>query len=378
MKCNTFFDEYIEHIIENTSPDYPSWNGEYVISGRKNKWNYIDGCMINALLEIYKVGGDKRIFSFCENFVSAFVNDDGSINTYNPAEYNLDNINPAKNLITLYEMTGNPKYRAAFEYIYKTQIENQPRTYINNSFWHKKIYPEQVWLDGVYMMMPFYAEYEVKYNDCKNIDDIISQFENIENIMRDEKTGLYYHGYDESMSMEWADKKTGLSSCFWLRAMGWFMSALADTYEKLDGVSEKADTILKRIMNNLTENIVKYSHENGMFSQIVDMPLENGNYCETSGTLLVAYAIFKAVRLGMTDKKYIINAEKAFNGVIENCIEKSDDGNIILGNICLVAGLGGDNNRDGSIGYYLSEPIVKNDAKGIAPLLMVYSELLKR
>ena len=178
--------------------------------------------------------------------------------------------------------------------------------------------------------------------------------------------------------MELADKKTGLSSCFWLRAMGWFMSALADTYEKLDGVSERADTVLKRIMNNLTANIVKYSHENGMFSQIVDMPLENGNYCETSGTLLVAYAIFKAVRLGMTDKKYIINAEKAFNGVIENCIEKSDDGSIILGNICLVAGLGGDNNRDGSIGYYLSEPIVKNDAKGIAPLLMVYSELLKR
>lgn len=378
MKCNTFFDEYIENIIRNTSPDYPSWNGEYVISGRKNKWNYIDGCMINALLDIYKVGGDKQIFSFCENFVSAFVNDDGSINTYNPAEYNLDNINPAKNLITLYEMTGNQKYRAAFEYIYKTQVENQPRTSVNNSFWHKKIYPEQVWLDGVYMMMPFYAEYEVKYNDCKNIDDIILQFENIENIMRDERTGLYYHGYDESMNMEWADKKTGLSSCFWLRAMGWFMSALTDTYEKLDGVSEKADTVLKRIMNNLTENIVKYSHENGMFSQIVDMPLENGNYCETSGTLLVAYAIFKAVRLGMTDEKYIINAEKAFNGVIENCIEKGDDGSITLGNICLVAGLGGDNNRDGSIGYYLSEPIVKNDAKGIAPLLMVYSELLKR
>ncbi len=378
MEHIEIFRTYTEKIINSINPEYPAWNGEYVISGRKNKWNYIDGCMINALLEIYKISNDKKIFSFCEKFVSAFVNDDGSINTYNPAEYNLDNINPAKNLITIYEITGNQKYRTAFEYIYTAQVKNQPRTSETHNFWHKKIYPEQIWLDGVYMIMPFYAEYEVRYNNCRNIDDIISQFENIEKIMRDAKTGLYYHGYDESRKMNWADKKTGLSSCFWLRATGWFMSALTDTYEKLDGISEKADTVLKRIINNLAESIIKYSHENGMFSQIVDMPLENGNYCETSGTLLTAYALFKAARLKMTDEKYIIHAEKAFNGVIENYTKKNADGSITLDNICLVAGLGGEKQRNGSIEYYLSEPVVKNDAKGIAPLLMAYAEILKK
>ena len=378
MEHIEIFRTYTEKIISSINPEYPAWNGEYVISGRKNKWNYIDGCMIHSLLEISCITKDEKLFGFCEKFVSGFVDETGCIRTYDPYEFNLDNINPARNLITLYEITGKYKYHKAFENVYNNQLLNQPRTVCSHNFWHKKIYPQQIWLDGIYMAFPFYAEYEVKYNNCRNTDDIISQFTTVENIMRDENTGLYYHGYDESMSMDWADKKTGLSSCFWLRAMGWFMSALTDTYEKLDRVSEKADTVLKRIMNNLTENIVKYSHKNGMFSQIVDMPLENGNYCETSGTLLVAYAIFKAVRLGMIDEKYIVNAEKAFNGVIENCIEKGDDGSITLGNICLVAGLGGDNNRDGSIGYYLSEPIVKNDAKGIAPLLMVYSEFLKR
>lgn len=377
MDYSGFFKIYIQNIVDNMNPEYPFWNREYIISGRKNKWNYIDGCMINVMLELYKINSDEKILSFCERFVSEFVGNNGGIRTYNPLEYNLDNINPAKNLITLFEITGDIRYKKAFENVYNNQLLNQPRTNQSRNFWHKKIYPEQIWLDGIYMVFPFYAEYEVKYNNCRNIDDIVRQFKTVNQIMRDDKTGLYYHGYDESRTMNWADKKTGLSSCFWLRSIGWLMSAIIDTYEKLDGVSSDADIFLKNMLINLTESIVKYQYKNGMFSQIVNMPLENKNYCETSGTLLVAYAILKGIRLGIIDEKYKSVGNNAFYGVLKNCMTNNSDGSMSLENICLVAGLGGEKMRDGSAEYYLSEPIVGNDAKGIAPLFMVYTEILK-
>lgn len=377
MEYTGFFKRYIDNAVDNINPKYPFWNTEYTKVKRKNKWNYIDGCMIHSFLDIYQIIHDDKILDFCERFVCTFVNEDGSIRTYNPEEYNLDNINPAKNLITLYELTGNIRYRKAFENIYRNQILNQPRTSESRNFWHKKIYPEQIWLDGIYMALPFCAEYEVKYNDCGNIEDIVNQFRNVERLMKDGKTGLYYHGYDESRSMKWADRETGLSSCFWLRATGWFMSAVADTYEKLEDVSYEAKHLLAGIMSGLSESISAYVHENGMFSQIINMPLENGNYCETSGTLLVAYAMMKAVRLGIIDKSYKKVAENAFYGVLENGMKNKSDDRIILGNICLVAGLGGENKRDGSVGYYLSEPVVENDAKGLAPLFMAYAEMIR-
>lgn len=377
MDYTALFKNYIENAINNINPEYPIWNSEYIISKRKNKWNYMDGCMIYAFLELYKITENIKIVKFCEDFLSLFVENDGSIKTYNPLEYNLDNINPARNLITLYEISGDEKYRKAFENIFRNQLVSQPRTSESGNFWHKKIYSNQVWLDGTYMVFPFYAEYEVKYNSCQNIDDIVKQFTAIKQIMCDKKTGLYYHGYDESRIMNWANRITGLSPCFWLRSIGWFMSALTDTYEKLVGVSNKADILLSCILSELTESISRYVHENGMFLQIVDMPLKNGNYYETSGTLLVAYSILKAVRLGMIDKKYKSLGENAFYGVIENCIKIKSDGSFILGNICLVAGLGGEQNRNGSAEYYLSEPVVENDAKGIAPLFMAYTEILK-
>ncbi len=376
MKYTGFFKEYIDSAVKYINPQYPAWNTEYTRINRRNKWNYIDGCMIHSFLDIWQIVGNDEILRFCEKFICNFVNDDGSITTYDPQEYNLDNINSAKNLITLFEITGDEKYKKAFENVYNNQLLSQPRTTESHNFWHKKIYPQQVWLDGVYMALPFYAEYEVKYNNMKNIDDIINQFRNIEKLMKDKKTGLYYHGYDESRTMNWADKETGLSSCFWLRGTGWFISALVDTYEKVKNDSEPAEKLLVKMLKELVDSIAVYVHENGMFSQIIDMPLEDGNYCETSGTLLVSYAILKAVRIGMLDKSYRKIAENAFFGVYKNNITSSES-TLNLGNICLVAGLGGENRRDGSVKYYLSEPIVKNDAKGFAPLFMAYSELIR-
>ena len=220
-------DKYIDFLLENSDASSPMWNIERIRSGRKNKWNYIDACMISAYLELYEIKRDKKYLNFCDDFVSAFVNEDGSINTYDIEEYNIDNIRPGKNLFKLFELTGKKKYRKAMDTVY-SQLKTMPRTDEGN-FWHKKIYPYQVWLDGLYMAQPFYMEYETKYNRMRFCIDSFSQFENVERIMKDTNTGLYYHGYDESRQSLWCDKKTGLSKNFWLRSIGWFILSLVDT-----------------------------------------------------------------------------------------------------------------------------------------------------
>ena len=228
----TMLGEYVDYLIANSSAEAPMWNIEKVRSGQPNKWNYIDGCMITACLSLYKTTGDKKYLDFSREFIDWFVQPDGSIKTYDPEEYNLDNVNQGKNLFILYDIFGDEKYRKAIEVI-DSQLKGQPRTKEGN-FWHKKIYPWQVWLDGAYMAQPFYMEYETRFNKMGGCIDSFRQFMNIQKHMRDEKTGLYYHGYDESRAMYWADPVTGCSPNFWLRAMGWFMVAMVDVLERMD------------------------------------------------------------------------------------------------------------------------------------------------
>ena len=203
------------------------WNQELIIYGVPNKWNYIDGCMITAVLALYEMTGEERYFNFAKDFVDAYVQEDGEIRTYDTKEHNLDNINAARNLFVLYEKTGDEKYKKAIGKV-RSQLDSMPRTKEGN-FWHKQIYPWQVWLDGMYMAQPFYMQYETVFNGMEKCYDSIHMFENVVRIMKDPKTGLYYHGYDESREMYWADPKTGLSRNFWLRAIGWFAMALVDT-----------------------------------------------------------------------------------------------------------------------------------------------------
>ena len=228
----TMLGDYVDYLIAGSTAEAPLWNIEKVRSGKPNKWNYIDGCMITACLSLYKTTGDEKFLDFSKKFLDYFVKDNGVIETYDPAEYNLDNVNQGKNLFTLYDLTGNQRYRDAIETI-RGQLETQPRTKEGN-FWHKKIYPNQVWLDGTYMAQPFYMEYETRYNKMQGCIDSYKQFMNIQKHMRDEKTGLYYHGYDESRQMYWADPVTGCSPNFWLRAMGWFLVAMVDVLERMD------------------------------------------------------------------------------------------------------------------------------------------------
>ncbi|MCR5594429.1 MAG: glycoside hydrolase family 88 protein [Lachnospiraceae bacterium] len=368
-------DEYVNYLIDNSDAAHPMWNIEKIRSGKPNKWNYIDGCMISALIRLYSITGEDKYLRFADDFVSAYVNEDGSINTYSVDEYNLDNVRPACNFFALYDITGKERYRKAMDTV-RSQLETMPRTKEGN-FWHKKIYPNQVWLDGLFMAQPFYVEYEKRYNKMSGCPDSFKQFRNVYKYMRNPETGLYYHGYDESREMYWADKETGCSPNYWLRATGWYMAALTDTAEAMGEQLYYEYRTLQDTLKELADSVLKYMDPDAhMFYQVIDKPEEKGNYLETSGSALIAYAMLKAVRLKFLPARYAKIAEEIFYGITDRYLSRNEDGTPRLGGICLVAGLGGEQHRDGSLEYYFGEPVVENDAKGTAPLLLAYTELI--
>ena len=369
-------DEYIDYLMDHSDSEHPAWNLEMIRSGKCNKWNYIDGCMITGILERYEITGEARFLDFADRFLSGFVEEDGRIRTYDPAEYSLDNVNPAKNLFTLYDLTGKEKYRKALELV-RSQLSTMPRTPEGN-FWHKLIYPNQVWLDGIYMALPFYMEYEKRFDAQKDCEDICRQIANVEIRMRDPKTGLYYHGYDASRKMYWADPDTGCSPNFWLRAEGWFILGLVDVLEIMKDLPMGAERVhLQHMLLDLAKALSKYQDPSGLWYQLIALPELAGNYLETSGTALISAALLKAVRLGFLPESFRAVGEKAFYGIVDHRLTKNADGTPCVTGICLVGGLGGEQHRDGSAAYYLSEPVVQNDAKGVGPLLLAYTEMLR-
>lgn len=371
------FERYIAELIEKSTIEVPVWNIEKARgNGKGAGWNYVDGCMILAMLEIYQVTGEKEYYDFADAFIDYRVAEDGTIAGYHVEEYNIDSVNAGKTLFALYALNGKEKYRKAIDLIY-SQIQTQPRTEEGN-FWHKKIYPSQVWLDGLYMGQPFYMEYETKFNGKKNYQDIFDQFSNVVKHMRDEKTGLYYHAYDASKKAFWCDKQTGLSRNFWLRAIGWYSMALLDTLSKCEPGEEYQEEYdnLKKVFVQLMQDMLKFQAENGMWYQLPALGGKEPNYLETSGSAIMAYSLLKGVRLGFLPEEYREYGIRAFQGICDKYL-KETDGNLNLGGICLVAGLGPEDNmrRDGTFEYYMSEPIVENDAKGVGPLLLAYTEL---
>ena len=289
--------------------------------------------------------------------------------------YNLDNLNEGRVLFDLYRETGKEKYRKAIELLYK-QIEGQPRTGTGN-FWHKKIYPDQVWLDGIYMAQVFYTRYETEINGGMNYADIVKQFQAVYDNMYDREKRLYYHGWDYSKSAFWADKKTGLSKSFWLRSVGWYTVGLVDAISYFPDGAKKYKDKLVAIFKDTVEGLEKYIDPVGkMFYQVPDQGGREGNYLETSGSAMIAYAMMKGARLGFADKRFSKLGEEVFNGICNRYLTEAD-GKLNLGGICLVAGLGPETNRrrDGTFEYYISEPVVENDAKGTGPFVMAYTEI---
>lgn len=365
-------DSYVLGLIQQSSPEKTAWNIERARQGKPANWNYIDGCMLTALLEMADILQDSRYSDFVESFVDSFVSQDGSIRTYQADKQTLDDINEGRVLFPLYAMTGKEKYRLAAEKLHQA-LEHQPRTQ-EGSYWHKAIYPNQVWLDGIYMAQVFSALYE-KHFGRGDYTDVLNQLRTVRQRMFDESKRLYYHGYDASRTVFWADKTTGLSQSFWLRAMGWFAIALADLAENIPQGPEQAE--VAALLKEMLEGVLPYAdQQTGMYWQVVDQPGRSGNYLETSGSSMLAYAMLKGARLGILPKAYAAQGQKTFSGIVDKYLSFRESG-IDLGGICLVAGLGPENNRrrDGTYQYYISEPVVSNDAKGVAPLVLAYTEV---
>lgn len=340
----------------------------------KDKWNYEDGCILKGAEDLYRVTKDEKYYQFILKYITESLEPDGTIKGYDMEEYNIDNINSGKVLFRLFEKTNDEKYKKAIDTLYE-QLKNHPRTNSEN-FWHKKIYPYQIWLDGLYMAQPFYVKYEKHFNNMQNFKDIFNQFINTRKFLRDNEKELYYHGYDESRKEAWANKKTGVSPCFWGRAMGWYVMALIDVLEEMptDLLAEYKE--IESIFKEAIDGLLEYQdEETGMWFQVIDQGQREGNYPETSATLMITYALLKGSRLGFLPQDYKEYGRKAFEGTVEKYL-KAKQGNSALGGICGVAGLGNTPYRDGTYEYYISEKVVENDPKGVGPFMMAYSEML--
>lgn len=344
---------------------------------RLNIWNYEDGCILLAAMELFKVTKNNVFREFVIEYVSNYVLEDGTIKYYTFDEFNLDNIAPGRALLFAYDETGEERFFKAAKLLME-QLKVHPRTKGGN-FWHKKIYPNQVWLDGLFMAQPFYMEYVTKYEKKEGYQDIISQFKNVHKNMFQIEKGLYYHGYDESRSVFWADKETGCSKNYWLRAIGWFQMGLIETMDVMSKAMYEHYTDLEKIFKESLKGILKYQDPvSKLFYQLVDEPTEKGNYIETSGSAMLAASILKACRMRIIlPEKYWCIGEEILNNIIEEKLVQVN-GKMVLKDICKVAGLGPEDNtrRNGSAEYYLSEPIIADDLKGVAALFMAYAEYL--
>ena len=370
---NDRIEQYILRLVERSTPDRTAWNLEKIREGKPVAWNYIDGCMLTALLSLTDITGDGRYAAFAEQVTDYFVQENGEILTFEPEKRQLDDINEGRVLFPVYSMTGKEKYRKAAEMLHRT-LRQQPRT-SEGSFWHKKIYPDQVWLDGIYMAQPFEALFQSSFGNG-DYSDILKQVRIVHERMRDPETGLYRHGYDASRKAFWADPETGLSRCVWLRALGWFFMALADLTEILPVDAERDE--IADIFRELAGSIARYADpETGLYWQVVDQGSREGNYPESSGSSMIACGMLKGTRLGILDGRFGDLGRKTFTSLTERLVWKN--GEPELGGICLVAGLGPESNqrRDGSFEYYISEPVVANDAKGVAPYVLCYTEMLR-
>ncbi len=334
------------------------------------KWIYDYGVILNGMKTLWNTTGDKKYFDFIKQGVDSFVNDDGTIKTYTVDEYNLDQVRMGGAVMMLYRVTSDAKYKKAADLI-RSQLKNHPRTN-EGGFWHKKIYPYQMWLDGLYMAEPFYAEYSYTFGE-NNWNDIANQFIWMEKHARDDKTGLLYHAWDESKKMPWANKITGQSPAFWGRAIGWYVMALVDVldyFPQEDSKRAELVTILNRTLNALQ----KVQDKGGTWWLVLDQPGREKNYLEASSSCMFTYAIAKGVRMGYLPPSMMRSANAAWSRIQKQFLASSNGGLDLLKTIG-GAGLGGNPYRAGDFDYYVNEKVVTNDPKGIGAFLLAAAEM---
>ena len=337
------------------------------------KWSYELATLLNGMNAAWYDNADGDDFRYIQASMDSLVNEDGTIPAYNAAQHSLDNVALGRELLLLYRVTQKEKYYKAARLL-RAQLASQPRTR-SGGFWHKQIYSNQMWLDGLYMAEPFYAEYADEFHEPADFADITRQFSLIERHVRAPKTGLLYHAWDESRRESWADKNTGTSHIFWARGMGWAMMALVDTLPYYPRNDPGRATLLG-ILNRTAAAVARYQDAHtGLWYQVLDRPHAPGNYFESSAACMFTYALQKGVRLGYLPTRYSANAARAWRGVLSHFVQTGADGSVTITGTVKSIGLGGSPYRDGSYHYYVSAPVVRNDPKGVGAFLLAASEM---
>src|SRR4030095_1244820 len=348
------------------------WKDSFSLENRPAKWTYDQGVVLKGIEGVWNKTGDGEYFRYIQKSMNFFVDKDANIRTYKQDEFNIDNINNGRILLLLYKVTNDEKYWKTATLL-REQLRKHPRT-LEGGFWHKKVYPYQMWLDGLYMAEPFYAEYAAYVGEDTAFNDIARQFILMEKHSRESKTGLLYHGWDESKKQKWADPVTGRSPNFWARAMGWYGMALVDVLDYFSADYDQPQ-VLVNILNRFAAAVVKVQDaKTGLWWDILNMPGKEKNYTEASASSMFVYALAKGVRLNYLPASYLAAARKGYNGIVKNFI-KTEDGRTNLYGTVSVSGLGGDPYRDGSYEYYISEKVVKNDPKGIGAFMLASNEI---
>jgi len=338
-----------------------------------NKWDYTAGLMLLAIQRVGEAAHDPKYAAYVKASIDSLVHADGTIATYASSEYNLDQINEGRSLFMLYDRTHDARYTKAADRL-RDQLRTQPRT-AEGGFWHKQIYPQQMWLDGLYMAEPFYAEYALRHADTTAMNDVARQFLLVARHLRDPKTGLYYHAWDSVHQQPWADPATGLSKNFWGRAVGWYLMAAVDVLDYLPKTHRDRSELI-RVVQQLSDAVARVQDPvSGVWWQVLDQPSRARNYLEASGSAMFTYALAKGARMGYLAPSYRLIAERAFDGMLATFVTTGADGLVSINGICKVAGLGGNPPRDGSYEYYVSEPVVADDYKGVGAFILAANEL---
>ncbi len=336
------------------------------------KWNYEQGVILKAIDAMWQTTGDVNYYQHIQKGMDHWIDENGNHKDYHLEEYNIDHVTPALAMMILYRTTGNDKYRKMVE-MFRSQLRTHPRTN-EGGFWHKKIYPFQMWLDGLYMGQPFYAEYSQVFAE-NNWEDIANQFVWMEKHARDPKTGLLYHGWDESKQQKWANTQTGLSPHVWGRAMGWYAMGLVDTLEYFPKDHPRRGELIAILVREAAA-IEKYQDKKtGVWYDIIDLPERKPNYIESSASAMFVYAIARGVREGWLPEKYMKVAVTGWSGIKKEFIKVNAQGNTDWEGTVSVSGLGGNPYRDGSFDYYMSEKLRTNDAKGLGPAIRAALEM---
>lgn len=370
---------------ENRSPMWLEYFSQYMETAfprflREKPWNYKDDLCVIGAAKLEQVTGDPSWNHYIRESGRWLVSETGEVANWKEEEHNIDKVSFGKSLRILRDLTGETRYGEGVKKAYAF-LRDYPRTETGN-FWHKDIYPDQVWLDGFYMAMPFYAATILETGEDK-WDDILDQFQSAHRMLWDPQRGLYLHACDVSRRADWADPETGCSPAVWLRAEGWFLMALADVYELARENTARAEE-LAGLLKNAVDGIIRYQDKDThMFLQVVDETDFPGNYPETSGSAMAAYAMMKGARLNMLPAVYGEWGSQVLDGIRDTYLKNEADGWHLYG-ICASAGLGEGpdphnlRDRSGKPEYYVSEPQMTDNQHGTGACMMAVSEQLHR